>query len=179
MRKRVGWVTALGLITLGILGITQGLSASASPSSQVPNEEATAPNEEAPVPPAGAQVTSSQLASVRSTALALSAKSGDYAPTLSVAEKTEPYGQALTTIAPTAVPPELIDPRTGVSWAQSSVYVVTMKGHFTIVRHVPPNKQIPTGTQLSLAIDVATGRIVSTILSNEPVNLPAPVTVAP
>jgi hypothetical protein len=178
MRKRVGWLAASGLITLGVLGVTQGLSASASPASQAATEE-SAPNEQAPVPPAGALVTSSQLASVQSTAMALAAKSGDYAPTLRVAEKTAPYGQALTTIAPSAVPPELTDPRTGVSWAQSSVYVLTMQGHFTIAKHVPPNKPIPTGTQLSLAIDVASGRIVSTILSNKPVNLPAPVTVAP
>jgi hypothetical protein len=178
MRKRVGWVTASGLITLGILGIAQGLSASASPTSQAADEQ-SAPNKQAPVPPAGAQVTSSQLTSVQNTALALAAKSGDYAPTLRVAEKTEPYGEALTTIAPSAVPPELTDPRTGVSWAQSSVYLLTMQGHFSIAKHVPPNKPIPTGTQLSLAIDVASGRIVSTILSNNPVNLPAPVTVAP
>jgi hypothetical protein len=77
-----------------------------------------------------------------------------------------------------ATPPEITDPRTGKPVSESSVYVVSMVGQFTGRRHVPQDQPPPTGTQLRLTIDVASGRVVTTSLSNNERPLPEPINPA-
>jgi hypothetical protein len=139
--------------------------------------QAAAPTEEPPVPAAGARVTASQVQAVRQTAIAVAAEDQEMAPeAISVADRSVQFGEAIRMISPEATAPETIDPRTGKPWLESSVFVVTLEGQFTVRRHVPYDQPIPTGTHLSLAIDVASGKVVSTYLGSIAPALPEVVT---
>jgi hypothetical protein len=167
MRRRgVALAIGLTLVALCVSGVTQGLGAS-------PQAPSTAPSEP-PVPAAGARVTALQLQDARQTALQVAADAGDDAPTMQIAGKTYTYGQAeeIVSASPGESTVQGIDPRTSKPLAETSVYVVSMIGHFAISRHVPVDQPIPTGTQLRLLIDVASGVVVTTALSNVSRSLP-------
>jgi hypothetical protein len=171
-RRSVVLVAGLVFVALSAFGVTRGLGASPQAPSPAPVEE------EPPVPAAGARVTASQVQEVRAIALEDAAEAGEDAPTMVIAGKTQTLaqGQAMSSAAPnSATPSQAIDPRTDEPESQSSVYVVAMVGHFTETRHIPDNQLPPTGTQLRLTIDVASGKVVTTSLSNYPRTLPEPI----
>lgn len=171
MRRRIAGAVGTMMLALAAFGVTQGFGASS------PDPAPSAEVEARPVPAPGATLTNAQVKSIEATALEVAGQDDENAPTMSIAGKTLSLKDALSSIASDTTAPEITDPRTGEPWSHSSVYLVTMQGHFSIARHVPQGMSIPTGTQLTLAIDVATGRVVSTQLRDEsPPVLPDAVT---
>jgi hypothetical protein len=115
------------------------------------------------------------MKTVSQAAHMVAAEDGEMAPSsLLLASKTIELGEAIPMISPGTTAPTIADPRTGEPWSQSSVYVVTMDGRFTASRHIPDGHPVPTGSHLSLAIDVASGRVVSQFLGRVPPALPEP-----
>ncbi len=167
-RLAAGSALALAVVATGVAWIVTGAGASATTTSS-PTESEPA------VPPAGAALTPGQTQSVEQTALVVAAEYGDYAPTLSIAGKTQPLRQAVA-LVPESTPPQIPDPRTGKPLSESSVFIATMTGQFTETKHVMVGQPKPTGTQLTLGIDVASGRVVSQFLGTAPVRLAEPIT---
>jgi hypothetical protein len=100
--------------------------------------------------------TASQLSVVQSAALKQAASAGDASPTIEATVGS--MGQAQSLIDPAATQPQVIDERTGLPWSSSSVYVVSMHGHFTAAQAgTPPGYPTPSGTVMDLLIDRASG----------------------
>jgi hypothetical protein len=100
--------------------------------------------------------TASQLSVIQSAALKQAASAGDASPTMEATVGS--MGQAQSLIDPAATQPQVIDERTGLPWASSTVYVVSMHGHFTAAQAgTPPGYPTPSGTVMDLLIDRASG----------------------
>jgi hypothetical protein len=122
MRKPIAWAVVLVLVAALSVGVSQGLGASAPVSVPTPVEPA--------VPAPGAVVTSSQIETVRQTALNVAAESGEMAPAVTMAGETMSLAGAVPAISEqSATAPEITDPRTDRPFSQSSVFVVTMTGN--------------------------------------------------
>ncbi len=187
----IGGVGATQGIGAGMLGEKATTSAESAPVYEPVPTAGIAPTEappphaegrqpgEPPVPAAGAPVTAPQVQKVRQEALAVSIEAGEDAPTMEIAGKTQTYaqGEELASAEPGESKIQGIDPRTGKPMAETSVYAVSLVGHFAISKHVPQGQKIPTGTQLKLLIDVANGVVVTTTLSNA--SRPLPEAISP
>jgi hypothetical protein len=87
------------------------------------------------------------------------------APT-SIEETSGTLSQAAHAIDPHSGPPKVTDPRSGQPWADSSVYIVTMRGKFTYNGPQPKNSPRVTGSVLTIAVDAKNGFVVAEVLSN-------------
>jgi hypothetical protein len=100
-------------------------------------------------------------------ALRVAAACGEPNPKIETAETTLEHAVSLTG-AP-APEPNLTDPRTGNSFADSPVILVAMTGHFTGADAPVPSGSKPiTGTTMDLAIDALSGSVVVEYVGNEP-----------
>src|SRR5580704_5049986 len=109
----------IGSLLAGGLGIGIGIAASNGASAQSVSQ-----------PPAEVEVAPT-AAGVEQIALRCAAADGDAAPT-AVESAFTSMGTASTLLDQSA--PTIVDPRTGEPFAQTPVYVVTMRGHFVANR---------------------------------------------
>lgn len=107
------------------------------------------------------------LATVRQTALNVATEAGDSSPA-SMEELSCSLGEAARTVDPGSQGSTVVDPRTGQPWADSQVYLVTMRGHFVINRHIPRGQPAPTGTVLTTVIDASSNLVVGRSLGEAP-----------
>jgi hypothetical protein len=112
--------------------------------------------------PAEAPPTMSQI---QEAAHQVAAKSGELAPT-EIETTSGTLAQAARVIDPQGSAPNMTDPRTGEPWADSPVYVVTERGHFTYSGPTPKSRPAPTGTVLTVVIDAKSGQVVAEALNN-------------
>ncbi len=137
-----------GVLGIGI-GIAASTGASAESASQSPAEAEVAPI----------------AAGVEQIALRYAAADGDAAPT-DVESAPTSMGTASTFLNES--PPMNVDPRTGEPFAQTPVYVVTMRGQFVANGvPIPHGDVVPTGSTLDLIIDAKSGFVISIYLTNE------------
>jgi hypothetical protein len=109
-------------------------------------------------------------AEIRDTALVMSNKDGEAAPT-AIEETSGTLGHVAHALDPGASVPAITDPRTGQPWGDSAVYVVTMRGHFAAYGPAPRKVRRPKGTVLSITIDAKSGFVVTQTLGNVVPNL--------
>jgi hypothetical protein len=143
-------LVAAGVAFAVVLTHTKGASAESSPQPQ-------------------AEVAPTQ-AEVQSDAYQAAAKAGDPSPS-SIEETHGTMGNAAHALDPNDEAPSATDPRTGQSWSQSSVYVVTMHGQFTLNAPTPKNGQAPQGTDLTILIDGKSNQLVGVALNDSAPNL--------
>lgn len=107
------------------------------------------------------------VAEATGIALRVAAACGEPNPKIEAAETTLEHAVSLSG-AP-APEPNIIDPRTGKSFADSPVILVAMTGRFTGADAPVPSGSKPiTGTTMDLAIDAVSGSVVVEYVGNEP-----------
>lgn len=105
------------------------------------------------------------LSQVRETALRIAAIAGEPSPHIEAAEAT--LERAASLFTPGEGAPNVIDPRTGKPWAESSVVFVTMTGHFTGGDvPTPRGAAPPKGSLMDLLIDSVSGSVVGEYIGN-------------
>jgi hypothetical protein len=106
-------------------------------------------------------INAAQLAKIEATARQIAAACGE--PNVSMEVVNSTLGDALTAINPERTLPTITDPRTGLPWVESPVYVVSMHGNFVDAdAKLPPGANVPSGTSLTVTIDEMSGLVVST-----------------
>ncbi|MGP0001638.1 MAG: hypothetical protein ACLPKW_28410 [Acetobacteraceae bacterium] len=144
------------------IAITSGASATS-------NSGGTA-SENAPAPGASGVVTSGpELSPTDADALARSfaaTQAGEPNPSSQIAVKADRDSAEATVMRGSRLPDTT--PETIKSWDHASVYVETMRGHFTLPdASVPQGEPTPTGNALTLIIDAHTGQVSSIALTQE------------
>jgi hypothetical protein len=143
----------MGSLLTGGLGVGIGVAVTGGASAQGASQSV-----------AGVEVAPT-VAGVEQVALRYAAGDGDAAPT-DVESASTSMGAASALLDESA--PMNVDPRTGEPFAQTPVYVVTMRGRF-VANGVPiPHGDVaPTGSTLDLIVDAKSGFVISVYITNE------------
>jgi hypothetical protein len=114
---------------------------------------------------ASTAVTAAQLAAVEGPARLIAAECDEPSVSMEVAKGT--WGASLAVTEPELTPPTIIDPRTGLPWTESPVYVASMRGHFVDSNApVPAGSPAPSGTVLTVTVDAMSGSVVGIVLTS-------------
>jgi hypothetical protein len=129
--------------------------------------QAIAASDTAAGPDGEGTIATTELAAVASVGEQVAAAAGQPHAVMEVASSN--VGAALPAISPGYSPPQITDPRTGLPWPETPVYVVAMQGSFVDPdAKVPSGVAPPSGTSLTLAIDAMSGRVISLHLGSGP-----------